>query len=289
MKLCLACGATFDLVDWTCPACGKSPENIDGFVSFAPALAAENDGMDPEDHHRLDRAQEASFWFRARNRLIVDLFDRHFPQARSVMEVGCGSGYVLSGLKAAHPSLALTGSEIFTTGLVYARQRLGPDVALLQMDARAIPFVGSFDLICAFDVLEHIEEDATVLASMGQALRPGGGVLLSVPQHPWLWSQTDEMAFHKRRYRRGELEKKCRVAGFEILRSTSFVSTLLPVMLAQRITQGRRRGYDVHRELTPPPAINRALETVLDVERSAIGAGLSFPVGGSRFVAARKQ
>src|SRR5689334_11335461 len=93
------------------PSCGHAPQEADGFLLFAPELAAFNDGMPAEAHHVLDKLQHRSFWFRARNRLIVDLVRRHFPQARNVLEVGCGTGYVLSGLQTALPSLRLAGSE----------------------------------------------------------------------------------------------------------------------------------------------------------------------------------
>jgi SAM-dependent methyltransferase len=288
MKLCLNCGEAFSAESWSCPSCRHAPQEEDGFLLFAPDLAASNDGMSAEAHHLLDSVQHRSFWFRARNRLIVDLVRRHFAQARAVLELGCGTGYVLSGLQAALPSLRLSGSEIYANGLPYARRRLGPDVALFQMDARAIPFAEEFDLICAFDVLEHIEEDASVLDRIRRALRPDGGILLAVPQHPFLWSQTDEIAYHKRRYRTAELQEKCRAAGFKVLQTTSFVSTLMPFMLAQRLLRGRKANYDAKAEMDLPSAVDHCFEAILDGERRLIGTGLAFPFGGSRFVAAVK-
>jgi SAM-dependent methyltransferase len=288
MKHCLYCDAGFSDTGWRCPRCGREPGSVLGFPAFAPELADANDGLDPEVHHVLDQRQQESFWFRARSRLVVDLANRYFPAARSAFEVGCGTGYVLSSLQAARPGLRLSGSEIYSNALPYARRRLGEDVELFQMDARAIPFRDEFDLVCAFDVLEHIEEDTLVLANLRDALCPGGGALLSVPQHPSLWSQTDEFAHHKRRYKAGELAAKCRAAGFEVLRSTSFVSTLLPLMAAQRLSRARRETYDTTSELMLHPALDAGLEVLLDIERKAIGAGISFPIGGSRFVVARK-
>jgi len=288
MKLCLSCHHAFADKGWRCPSCGAMPDKIDGFFAFAPNLAATNDGMDRQAHHHLDSIQEHSFWFRARNRLIIDLSSLYFGRAQNVLEVGCGTGYVLRGLQSARPEFRLSGSEIYTNGLCYARKRLGADVPLFQMDARAIPFVDEFDLICAFDVLEHIEEDTQVLSNIAKALRPRGGMLLSVPQHPFLWSRTDEIACHKRRYRSGELVEKCRAAGFEILRTTSFVAILLPIMLAQRLARSRLHDHDVAAEFALPRLVDRTFELLLEFERRAIGAGLSFPFGGSRFVAARK-
>ncbi len=76
---------------------------------------------------------------------------------------------------------------------------------MLQFDACAIPYKAEFDVIGAFDVIEHIEEDTAALTQMYQALKPGGGLLITVPQHRFLWSAVDEMSYHKRRYHRNEL------------------------------------------------------------------------------------
>ena len=288
MKRCVQCRSTFEAIRWDCPKCGASPPLVAGFVAFAPDLAASNNGMDPDDHHRLDRLQESSFWFRARNRLVEDLVRRYFPTAKRVLEIGCGTGYVLQALRTALPRSRLSGSEVYANGLPYAAHRVGPEVQLFQMDAREIPYSAEFDLICAFDVLEHIEEDEHVLKELYRALRPGGGVLLSVPQHRFLWSRADEISFHKRRYRRGELESRCRKAELEIIYSTSFVTSLLPLMLLRRRVWGRRKGYSADAELALPHRLDQTLDFILEFERKALRTGVSFPFGGSRFVAARR-
>ena len=126
----------------------------------------------------------------------------------------------------------LVGSELHPSGLAYARKRLPSGVEFVQMDARNIPAVGIFDLIGAFDVIEHIADDEAVLRGMRAATQTDGGTIIAVPQHPWLWSRADDIAYHQRRYRRGELEAKLRRNGFEILFSSSFTALLLPLMAA---------------------------------------------------------
>lgn len=159
----------------------------------------------------------------------------------------------------------------------------------MQMDARKIPFAKEFDVIGAFDVLEHIEEDARVLMQIHEALKPRGIVLLTVPQHVWLWSPVDEYACHVRRYSAKELHAKVAAAGFEILRSTSFVSSLLPLMWASRFAQnGSRRDIDATAELKISPWLNYIFETILGFELFLIRRDMSFPFGGSRLVVARK-
>jgi len=289
IRRCLACARDFAESSWTCPFCGHEPTRLGGFVSFAPDLALENSGLNPQDHHVLERVQHSSFWFRARNRLLQDLALRWFRDAKSVLEVGCGTGYVLSGLREILPSARLAGSEIYVNGLEYAAKRLGDGVDLYQMDARAIPFSAEFDLIAACDVLEHIEADETVLREMHRALRPGGGLLLTVPQHPFLWSHVDEVAFHKRRYGRTELQEKCRRNGFRVVATTSFVSVLLPLMAIRRLTAAKRADYDAEAEMKLPRWLDRILESVLDLERLLIARGGRLPLGGSRIVVAMRE
>lgn len=288
MKRCLQCDTTFESPSWDCPSCGFSPAVIDGYRAFAPDLAQENDGMAPHSHALLDRLQEGNFWFRARNNLIMDLVKAHFPGAQRVLEVGCGTGFVLKAVRRALPQAAIVGSEIYANGLGHAAKRLGERGEVLQMDARHIPYEKEFDLVCAFDVLEHIEEDEDALREIIRATKPGGGVLLSVPQHPSLWSAADDYAHHKRRYRIGELKEKCLKAGLHVERDTSFVSSLLPLMALQRYRRRSVKSFDPSEELRLAGPLNQALEAVLNAERLLISAGVSLPFGGSRFVVARK-
>jgi SAM-dependent methyltransferase len=260
----------------------------DGVLSFAPQLAIANDGMPPDAHHVLDDLQQASFWFRGRNRLLSDMVRQYFFNATSLLEIGCGTGYVLSALAKALPQARVAGSEIYAHGLDYAARRLDGRAELFQMDARQIPFTDEFDLIAACDVLEHIDDDQAVIRELYRALRPGGGLLLTVPQHPGLWSRSDDIAHHKRRYRRSELSDKVREAGFDIIRSSSFVTCLLPLMLLQRLTQGRKESYDAKAEFSMPGWLDRALEIPLEIDRLLLRVGISLPVGGSRLVLARK-
>jgi len=158
------------------------------------------------------------------------------------------------------------------------------------MDARCIPFEHEFDVIGAFDVLEHIAEDDGVLSEMFRAVKPGGGIMLTVPQHPFLWSYKDESSYHKRRYTRGKLVKKVERTGFEIIRVTSFVSFLLPLMLLARLRQRKpKEDYDPMAELKISGYLNALLEKVLAFERILIKSGFSLPVGGSLLVIARRD
>lgn len=288
MKRCPHCATSYDAEDWTCPTCGFVPLHLAGFPALAPELAESGAGYQPEAYAELATLEAGNFWFRARNRLIVWALRRHFPQMHRYLEIGCGTGFVLAGVDQAYPQAKLTGSEVFSVGLPYAARRVG-SAELLQMDARRIPYAEEFDVIGAYDVLEHIEEDEVVLGEMWRSLRPGGGIVLTVPQHPWLWSRQDEYACHVRRYRIGELRKKVRRAGFRVELETSFVNLLLPAMFASRVVHRfAPPDSDPMAELRLPATLNRVFEGIMNMEHRLIQSGMRFPAGGSLLLIARK-
>lgn len=283
MKNCQACRALFEGESWVCPSCGFKPREVMGFPLLAPALEDSQAGYQIAYFDEIHLLEDSSFWFRARNDLILWAMATYFPQAGQFLETGCGTGYVLKGLRCAFPDLALWGSELSSRGLTIAAKRV-EGVHFLQMDARDVPFTDAFDVVGMFDVLEHIPEDGQVLGQIARALRPGGGLLITVPQHPWLWSEVDQFARHVRRYRKADLISLLRASGFDVVRSTSFVSLLLPALALSRLAN---RAADP--ELRMGPVRNFLLGLPMTLERWAIRAGISFPAGGSLLVIARKR
>ena len=288
MRICSSCGKSFNHASWQCPSCLHEPKRLNGHLAFAPDLAEESEGFHASYFETLSRLEPNSFWFRSRNRLICWALRHYFPRARSLFEIGCGTGFVLTGIRQELPQLALAGSEVFSAGLGFAAERL-PGVDLFQMDAQSIPFKGEFDVIGAFDVLEHIANDQLVLSQMYQALRDGGGILLTVPQHDFLWSEIDEYSKHARRYSAKELIAKVEQAGFMTVRVTSFVSLLLPLMLASRLmTRFSKKELDPTAEFQLSSMANFLLERIMDMERTIIKLGISLPAGGSLLLIAKK-
>jgi SAM-dependent methyltransferase len=288
MILCPSCGAKNIHAEKGCAQCGFVPARVDGFLAWAPELAKHNDGFPQESFEGLARVEAGNFWFRARNAVILWALRKYFPGFQSLLEVGCGTGFVLSGIAQAFPKARTVGSEIYTAGLAFAARRL-PGVELLQMDARKLPYEAEFDVVAAFDVIEHILEDELVLQNFHRAIKPSGVCLITVPQHQWLWSPVDEAACHQRRYSARELHTKVEAAGFRIIRSTSFVTLLLPLMLASRLAARRSGQAGGSEALAFNPVLDRVLETVMQVEHLLIRSGVSLPIGGSRLVVLQRK
>ena len=124
MKRCLACEHCFESEEWDCPRCRNRPTLCAGLFRFAEDPPDATNGFKPEYFAQLAKFEERNFWFRARNRLIQWALGNYFPDAASFFEVGCGTGFVLKGVREAMPRMRLAGSEIFSDGLVFARARL---------------------------------------------------------------------------------------------------------------------------------------------------------------------
>src|SRR5262245_39064201 len=290
MRICPFCEVahSHSLPDWRCPSCGLRPEQRDGIVYFARDLGGD-DGEDASyTHKELLEAEDSHFWFRSRAKLVVWALQRHFPTTTSLLDVGCGRGSILMAMRRRFPSMALAGGELLDTALRLARPRL-PGVDLYQIDARKLPFDREFDVVTSCDVLEHIDDDEAVAREFFRSVVPGGGVIVTVPQHRWLWSAVDVYSHHRRRYERRQLVDLIRKAGFVVERVTSFVTVLLPLMLISRAQKKELTAdFDPTAELRIGAVANAVLENALGVERWMIRAGVSIPIGSSLMVIARR-
>lgn len=269
-------------------------QEIDGIRCYAPELALAHTDYPSEGFDVTAAVEARSFWCRSRIRILKRIIDRFADRGRTLdmLDIGCGIGGIVGALEGMG-RLRLTGSEIYLSGLRYARSRL-PGVSFIQLDATRIPFEAQFDIVGAFDVLEHIEADEQVMRSVWKALRPGGVFLITVPQYPWMWSHLDELVHHKRRYTRRELATKLDAAGYTIDYTTSFVTALFPFMVAARmLSKMRKHSTDTRAEFASevslPGPLNTAFDAVMRVDEALIGMGASLPFGGSLLAVARKR
>lgn len=265
---------------------------IDGFRCYAPQLITDHADYPSEGFDVTVEVEKRSFWCRTRNRVLNIILDScGAVPPLTMLEIGCGTGTVLASLKD-RQGLTLTGSEIYLQGLRYARQRL-PGVDFIQLDATNIPFHDEYDIVGAFDVLEHIDADEQVMREVAKALKPGGLFLITVPQYPWMWSQLDEIVHHKRRYTKRELTSKLEKAGYDVVRTTSFVTALFPMMAAARLRDRGRRSEDAKQafedQVLLPAPVNTLFDWIMRLDEFAIRLGLSLPFGGSLLAVARKR
>ena len=290
MLICPKCRSELNTDDFHCPACGFTPKANSGYLEFAPELAISNDGFSSKLYPQLFNIENNLFWFRYRNKLLQYLLGQYFPEAKSFCEIGCGTGYVLSGLESYYSTIRYTGSDIYTNALSFAASRV-PQAKFIQADIYRFPFSDEFDVTGAFDVLEHIADDTLALENIYRATKSGGGTMITVPRHKWLWSVQDEAACHKRRYSRIELKKKIESVGFHIEQLSSFISLLVPFMIIDRLKNHIviKNRHDPMTELKISATLNTLFYKICMIEYGLIKKGINFPAGGSLVCVARKR
>lgn len=268
---------------------------INGIKCYAPELANENSEYPKDVFKILFKAESTNFWFTSRNKIIQHLFKKYLgTNNKKVLEIGCGTGYVLKGLQDSFSNYELVGSEIHLEGIKFAKERL-PNVDFIQLDATNMPFENLYDAVGAFDVLEHIDQDVKVIQQVKKALKKGGLFFISVPQHQWMWSINDDIAFHKRRYRRKELEEKLTNNGFEIVYISSFVFVLFPFMYFSRLFKPKKCNEITDKiivkemnELQLDPLLNSVFSFFMRIDSFLIKQRISLPFGGSLISVAKK-
>jgi len=275
---------------WDCPSCHALYSSDGSYVDLMGEQLVRDDYPQQiaGSAEKLALLEDGHFWFEERARLVASAADRFFPSARNLLDVGCGTGYVLGHIAKRRPGLEISGGDVSGAALVEARQRL-PSALLYRMDIENIPFEAEFDVVCCLDVLEHVRDDLAALRNLHRAIRPSGGLLITVPQYPWLWSGHDEQVCHVRRYGGSEILQRISDSGFRISWTTGFVSLLLPAfVMSRRLRLAARPGRRM-REMIPPKALNGLFRGVMRFERRLIECGIRFPFGSSRLVVARRQ
>jgi SAM-dependent methyltransferase len=292
VRKCLNCHQVGDLTVWHCEKCGWEPQKKAEMQMFAPELSGITESYDPAWYQELFILESKNFWFTSRNRLLEYFGHCYFSEKGQYLEIGCGTGYVLKMIYEKFPKLRVMASEAQVEGLIFAKNRVKGNVDLCQMDACSIPFQEEFDVIGAYDVIEHIQDHKKVIRQVYDALKVNGIFMVTVPQHMFLWSQYDEVGCHYRRYERGELEDLLRDAGFLIKRTTSFNALLLPMMIISRWfkkDKNEKEQFDVLEELRLSGIVNTVLSFILKIELALIKLGFNLPMGGSRVIVAQKR
>ncbi|HSL53346.1 MAG TPA: class I SAM-dependent methyltransferase [Pyrinomonadaceae bacterium] len=234
------------------------------------------------------RIEQSHWWYTGRRKIlanfVADICSRVTDRRPRILDVGCGTGANLLMLSQYGDA---EGVDISNDALAFCRER-GLDQVKLGAGEQLPYDDGTFDLVTAFDVVEHMDDDLAGLREMRRVLRPGGRVLLFVPAFMFLWGVQDDVSNHRRRYRMPELTRVLEQAGFEIERTTyANITFFLPILLVRQLM--RVTGIKAESENNiNVPALNGLLGRLLGTE-SWILKRMNIPFGVSGLCVARKS
>ncbi|HEV2533602.1 class I SAM-dependent methyltransferase [Phenylobacterium sp.] len=229
--------------------------------------------------------QQDHWWFAARRAILSHQIARlPLPRPAQILEAGCGPGGNLAMLQRFGEVCAIEPDD---ASRAYAAEHSGADVRSGLLPQSAPDFGKAFDLVAAFDVIEHVPDDAGAVARLGQYLKPGGYMITTVPANAWMWSDHDAAHHHKRRYAMAAYRRLFENAGLEVRRASHFNTLLFPPIAAVRLAKNAA-GLTGGDETMPARPLNGLLKAVFGAERALLAAA-DLPFGVSILLIARRK
>jgi len=227
--------------------------------------------MESTEYDKMYRIEEGNWWYVGRRELLLrivnqiktDLEFRTFE----ILDVGCGTGLNLNYLEKYG---SVVGLDFSGEALGFAKLR--SRTPLIRASADNLPIKnGCINMLCAFDILEHIDDDMAALREFYRVLNAEGYLILTVPAFRSLWSGHDIAVHHKRRYSKDELIESLLSSGFQIERISYWNFLLFPLVALIRLVK-RNRVEEISTDLQPTPyLINSILIRILKLEALLIG------------------
>jgi SAM-dependent methyltransferase len=243
--------------------------------------------MEAAEFEKHEQLEATHWWFEGRRRCIDAVLRRHLRPApnRRVLDVGCGTGGMFP-LLAGYGQVA--GAEFSSDARARAARRF-PGITVSPC---ALPHevpLGPFELVTAFDVIEHLDEPVEALKTLAGRLAEGGQLVVTVPAFQFLWSEHDVSLQHRRRYSLALLREHLAAAGFEVKYDSYFNTGLFPAVALARLVGRVLPQRRVDSDLKPAPRpLNAALTTFFGGESHFLKRS-RLPVGVSLIAVAERQ
>jgi SAM-dependent methyltransferase len=219
------------------------------------------------------------WWYRARAGLLREALGSYLGQPARVLDVGSADGPSVGWMHGSHERFAI---DVDPRGLKPGRSTCA--------SALALPFAdGTFDVVGAFDVLEHCEPESVAIKELARVVAPGGRLLMSVPAYQWAWSDHDVRAGHHRRYTKARLLAAVGQTDLSVVRSTYAFGAVFPFFAAERVVRRLKRGAEADTSANRLPQVSPTMDKVLmgltRAEQKVI-RNRDIPFGSSVLVAA---
>jgi SAM-dependent methyltransferase len=230
----------------------------------------------PQQAQSASIGQPDYWWYRARSGLLRSILEKHVGDPALVLDVGSADGPSVGWMQERGRRVAL---DLDVSSLV----RGGVCGSALEL-----PFRDEvFDVVAAFDVVEHCEPESQALGELARVLRPGGRMLLAVPAYQWAWTDFDVVAGHHRRYTRARLVRAVQATGMRVERSTYMFGATLPLFAAERLLRKVRPAPDPTTLPEVAPLLDRLLMRLCRLDERVL-ARRDLPFGSSVVLAAVK-
>lgn len=236
--------------------------------------------MNPLAYLEMAETESLHWWFSGRRAILSKIIENlDLPENARILEVGCGTGGNLQMLAGFGVVSALEMNEEAREIALKKADHLYDIRAGYCPDA--IPFDGQcFDLICMFDVLEHIEQDIETLIALKPLLSEQGRILITVPAYQWLWGAHDIYLHHKRRYNQKELHKKTLSAGLQPIKISYFNTFLFPVAAMVRLKEKIFKSSSACGTAIPRKSLNNVFKCIFSAEKFLLN-NINLPFGFS--------
>ncbi len=246
--------------------------------------------MNKEFVQQYVQLENAHWWFVVRQKIILYFLHKHIKGCSlTILNIGAAGGASSKWLEEFGAVTSVENESVFIDHLRSKGMNV-TDASVLSM-----PFAdNSFDLVCAFDVIEHVEDDASALREIQRVCKVQGIVCITVPAFQSLWSNHDMVNRHFRRYSKKELHKRIEaVNNFSIKESTYFNSLLfLPIFVARKVgavfSSGTKDGKSDFELYKTASWVNVVLKCIFSFELFLLRE-VSFPVGVSLICILKKK
>jgi cyclopropane fatty-acyl-phospholipid synthase-like methyltransferase len=163
-------------------------------------------------------------------------------EAERILEVGCGRGGFAVRLADRYRYVGVEPDEVSATVAQQRFEHFGAAGEVRVGDLSVIDVTDRFDLVCAFEVIEHVEDHAAFVRDCARRLRPGGLLILTTPAGKDRFGAADELVGHFRRYDRSDLAEVMESAGLELLEIRQYGAPLGNVLerLREALAVARR-------------------------------------------------
>lgn len=244
--------------------------------------------MDEKCYIEMAKTQDTHWWYAGRRHILSAVISKlPLNKDARILEVGCGTGSNLDMLKQ-HGTVY--GAEPYE----FARDFSSKNSGCVIEDAFLpdnIPFDHNFDVIGAFDVIEHIEQDQESLQAIEGRLNDNGYALFTVPAFQWLWSGHDEINHHKRRYTKAEFKSQLEQAGYDIDFISYYNFWLFPLAASIRTIRKvfKLNNDSTDAQMPKSPIINKTLTFIFSSERFLLSSKIPLPFGLSIIAVCKKK